>query len=145
MKKFHVLLAILLTSSFLFTQNITAQTTPTTAEVNSFLNGHHFLVTYREGEVIYGTYYFTEIHYCPSGHYMLYGRSTKKTVMGNDQNSNWQEAGNWKVINYNGNVGVYYKTTIGQEKFFAAYRLSNGKLSFGEGVSVVLQGKANCN
>jgi hypothetical protein len=144
MKRFHVLFAILFTSSALFTQNTSAQSIPTEAEVNKFLNNNHFLVTYREGEVVYGTYYYIEIHYCPSGYYGLYGKSVKKTVLGNEQVNNWQEFGNWKVTKYNGNTGVYYKTTTAQEKFFPAYRLANGSLSFGEGVSIVLQGKAIC-
>jgi len=144
MKKFHLLMAIIFTFSVLFTQNTIAQSIPTVAEVNNFIVNNHFLVTYREGEVVYGTYYFIEIHYCPSGLYGLYGKSVKQTVMGNEQHNNWQEYGTWKVIEYNGNVGVYYKTTTGQEKFFPVYLLPNGNLSFGEGVSVVKQGEAIC-
>src|SRR5437762_7671003 len=116
MKSFHVLLAVIFTSSVLFTRSASAQSIPTTTEVNKFLNNNHFRVTYREGEVVYGTYYFIEVHYCPSGYYGLYGKSVKKTVLGNEQINNWQEFGNWKAIKYNGNVGVYYKTTKGQEK-----------------------------
>lgn len=145
MKNFRVLLAIIFSSSILVSQNTFAQSSPTITEVHNFLNGKRFLVTYREGGVAYGTYYFTEIHYCRSGNYGLVGKSVKKTVLGNEQNNNWQEAGIWKIINYNNSVGIYYKTNMGQVKFFPAYRSRNGGLSFGEGVSVVLQGKANCN
>jgi hypothetical protein len=145
MKTFHLLVAVLLSYSVLSTQNIRAQSIPTVAELNRFVNNSHFLVTYREGEALYGTYYFIEIHYCPSGYYGLYGKSVKRTVLGNEQNNSWQEYGIWKVIEYNGIVGIYYKTTAGQEKFVPAYRLPNGNLSFGEGVSVVRQGQAICN
>ena len=145
MKNFHLLMALILTFSFIITQNTSAQSIPTVAEVNNFFNNNHFLVTYREGEVVYGTYYFIEIHYCSSGLYGLYGKSVKQTVMGNEQHNNWQEYGNWKVIDYNGNVGVYSITTTAQEKFVPVYRLPNGNLSIGEGVSIVKQGKAICN
>ena len=144
MKLFPVSFTVLLTFSLLATQGIQAQSTPTVAEVHGFLNNNHFLVTYREGEVVYGTYYFVDVHYCPSGTYGLAGKSIKKTVLGNEQVNNWQEFGSWKATKYGVNVGVYYKTTAGQEKFFPAYRLANGRLSFGEGISVVRQGKAVC-
>ena len=144
MKNFHLLMALMLTFSFIFTQNTNTQSIPTVAEVNDFINNNHFLITYREGEVVYGTYYFIEIHYCSSGLYGLYGKSVKQTVMGNEQHNNWQEYGNWKVIDYSGTVGVYYKTTTAQEKFVPVYRLPNGNLSIGEGVSIVKQGKAIC-
>lgn len=145
MKNFYLAAAIQLSFSVLFTQNIHAQSIPTVAEVNSFINNTHLLVTYREGEVVYGTYYFIEIHYCPSGGYGLYGKSVKKTVLGNEQRNNWQEFGNWKVVEYNGNVGVYYKTTVGEEKFVPVYRLPNGDLTTGAGVSIIKQGQAICN
>jgi len=145
MKNFHLLMTLILTFSFIFIQNTSAQSIPTVAEVNDFINNNHFLITYREGEVVYGTYYFIEIHYCSSGLYGLYGKSVKQTVMGNEQHNNWQEYGNWKVIDYNGTVGVYYKTATAQEKFVPVYRLPNGNLSIGEGVSIVKQGKAICN
>ena len=145
MKNFRLLMTLILTFSFIFIQNTTAQSIPTVAEVNDFINNNHFLITYREGEVVYGTYYFIEIHYCSSGLYGLYGKSVKQTVMGNEQHNNWQEYGNWKVIDYNGTVGVYYKTATAQEKFVPVYRLPNGNLSIGEGVTIVKQGKAICN
>ncbi len=145
MKYFLLLLFIIFTLSVSFTLNTNAQSIPTEAQVNKFINNNHFLVTYREGEVIYGTYFFIEIHYCASGYYGLYGKSVKKTVLGNEQRNNWQEFGSWKVTKYNGNVGLYYQPTTSQEKFFPLYRLPNGNLSLGEGISIVLQGKAICN
>jgi hypothetical protein len=144
MKYFHLLPAIILVSSVLCAQNTSAQSIPTVDEVNKLISNNQILVTYREGEVVYGTYFFIEIHYCPAG-YGLYGKTVKKTVLGNEQINKWQEFGTWKVIKYNENVGIYYKTTTGQEKYFPVYRLPNGNLSLGEGVSIVLQGKAICN
>jgi hypothetical protein len=145
MKNFQLLMAIILTCSVFYPQNTSAQSIPTVDEVNNFIKSNHFLITYREGEALYGTYYFIEIHYCSSGLYGLDGKSVKQTVMGNEQRNNWQEYGTWKVIEYNGIVGVYYKTTTAQEKFVPVYRLPNGNLSIGEGVSIVKQGEAICN
>jgi len=143
MKNFPLTTVLLLSFSVLFTQNTTAQSIPTVAEVNGFINNSQLLVTYREGEVLYGTYYFIEIHYCPNG-YGLYGRTVKKTVLGNEQKTNWQEFGTWKVMEYSGKTGVYYKTTTGQKNFVPVYRLANGNFTTGESVTIVKQGSAIC-
>ncbi len=71
------MIPILLCYFVLTAQQSTAQSIPTVAEVNKLISNNHLLVTYREGEVLYGTYYFIEIHYCPQG-YGLYGRTVKK-------------------------------------------------------------------
>ena len=145
MKHFYLVSVLILTSSVFFTKNSNAQTIPTVNELNDFISNNQFLITYREGEVVYGTYYFLEIHYCSSGLYGLYGKSVKQTVLGNEQHNNWQEYGNWKVMEYNGNVGIYYKTTTFQERFVPIYRLPDGSLLIGEGITIVKQGKAICN
>ena len=143
MKKINLLIVIVTFS--LFTQNINAQTIPTIAEVKNFLSNNHFLVTYKEGGAVYGTYYFVDIHYCASGMYALTGKSIKQTVMGNEQRNTWQEYGSWKVLEHNRQVGIYYQPANAQPKFFPMYRLGNGTLTSGEGVSIVRQGKAMCN
>lgn len=120
------------------------QTQPTKEEVFNFFNNQKILITYREGEVIYGTYYFLEIHYCPKGQYGLYGSTVKKTVLGNEQRNSWQEYGHWKVVEHNGLVGVYYKTLVGVENFVPIYRLNNGDFFIKEGISIVKQGPAIC-
>jgi len=113
--------------------------------VQYFFNNQNILITYREGEVIYGTYYFIEIHYCPGGQYGLYGNSVKQTVLGNEQRGNWQEFGTWKVTAQDGAVGIYYVTTEGVQQFVPIYKLSNGDLFVREGVTIVKQGQAICN
>ncbi|GEM_PF-1070266 len=145
MKTFYASFSIVFILSLFIVKTINAQTIPTVSEVHNFISNNHFLITYREGEVIYGTYYFIEIHYCTNGYYGLYGKMIKRTVMGNEQHNNWQEFGSWKVIENNGNVGIYYKTTAAQEKFFPVYLLPDGNYSIGEGISIVKQGKAKCN
>ena len=61
----HQTLGILL---FFTISTMSAQTIPTVEEVQNFLSNQNILLTYREGEAIYGTYYFIEIHYCPQGY-----------------------------------------------------------------------------
>ncbi len=141
MKNLILFLIVILTFSI---APANAQTVPTVEEVKTFINDNHFLITSREGEVLYGTYFFIEVHYCPDGKYGLYGKSIKRTVMGNEQHNNWQEFGTWKVINHNGVTGIFYKTTALQEKFFPVYRLANGDFWMGEGITIVKKGKAIC-
>ncbi len=145
MKKFIMLLAFLPASSVFLPQSSNAQSVPTVTELNNFISGNQFLITYREGEAVYGTYYFMEIHYCATGGYGLYGKSVKQTVLGNEQHNNWQEYGNWQVMELNGNVGIYYKTTTFQERFVPIYRLPDGSFFIGEGITIVKQGEAICN
>ncbi len=137
-------IALLILGFVLYSIPGKAQTTPTYEEVQYFFNNQNILLTYREGEVIYGTYYFIEIHYCPNGQYGLYGNSVKKTVLGNEQRSNWQEFGTWKVMNQDGYVGLYYEATSGEQQFVPIYKLNNGDLFISEGTTIVNQGQADC-
>ena len=134
---------ILFTLTF-STQTIEAQTNPTLDELQQFFNGEQLLITYREGEVLYGTYYFLEVHYCPNGYYGLYGNTVKRTVLDNEQRSNWQEYGTWKVMNKNGVNGIHYATTTGSQQFYPIYRLQNGDMFISEGITIVKEGKAIC-
>lgn len=137
-----ILLIAFLFCGFLPTE-VEAQTVPTVQEVHNFFNNQKKLVTYREGEALYGTYYFLEIHYCPNG-YGLYGNSVKKTVLGNEQRDNWQEFGTWKVVEQNGLVGIFYNTTAGAQNFIPIYKYGNGSYSSGEGITIVNKGAAIC-
>ena len=121
---------------------INAQATFSEDELHNFLNNKKILITYREGEVLYGTYYYIEIHYCPNG-YGLYGSTVKQTVLGNEQRSNWQEFGKWKTITQKGLVGIHYITNTGKQNFVPVYNY-NGRIFIKEGVTVLQKGKAIC-
>ncbi len=124
--------------------NSNAQSVPTVEEVHNFFSNQNILVTYRDGEAVYGTYYFLEIHYCPQG-YGLYGYSEKQTVMGNRQKNNWQEFGTWKAMEQNGLVGLFYTVqSTGAQNFVPVYKLADGSMSIGQGYSIVKQGAAIC-
>ena len=123
---------------------LNSQVNPSVDELNNYFNNQRLLLTYREGEVLLGTYYFIEIHYCPNGYYGLYGNTVKRTVLGNEQKSNWQEYGTWKITNQNGINGIYYVANNGNQKFYPLYRLANGDLFISEGVTIVKKGFAIC-
>ena len=123
---------------------LNSQVNPSVDELNNYFNNQRLLLTYREGEVLLGTYYFIEIHYCPNGYYGLYGNTVKRTVLGNEQKSNWQEYGTWKITNQNGINGIYYVANNGNQKFYPLYKLANGDLFISEGVTIVKKGLAIC-
>ncbi len=123
---------------------LTAQTNPSIDELHDFFNNQQLLLTYREGEVLYGTYYFIEIHYCANGYYGLYGHTVKQTVLGNEQKSNWKEYGTWKIINQGGINGIFCQATTGNIQFYPIYKLANGVFFVKEGVSIVKKGLAIC-
>jgi len=125
-------------------QTMKAQTNPSVEELHNFFNGRQLLITYREGEAVYGTYYFLEIHYCPNGFYGLYGTSEKQTVLDNVQKSSWQEFGNWKIITQDELNGIHYAATNGGQQFYPIYKLQNGDMFVSEGVSIVNRGAAIC-
>ncbi|WP_248722919.1 hypothetical protein [Seonamhaeicola sp. ML3] len=144
MRKFvYVLFFVVL--PMVYTNNISAQTNPSSEELHKFFNNEQLLITYREGEALYGTYYFLEIHYCSSGYYGLYGSTVKRTVLGNEQKSNWQEYGTWKITSQNGVNGIFCASTTGNQMFYPIYKLANGSMYISEGVSIVKKGRAICN
>lgn len=113
-------------------------------QLQSALSGNAFLVSYREGGPVYGTYYFYLTHYCPSGKYFTYARSVKQTVLGAEQVNNWQIFGTWKVSAGQGGVGVLYRDSQGGEQWVPITILPNGGLYAGDGISITLQGRAEC-
>jgi len=129
---------------FITSERLKAQTNPSSEELQEFFTGQQLLITYREGEALYGTYYFLEIHYCANGYYGLYGSTVKRTVLDNEQRSNWQEYGNWKITSENGLNGIESISLQGVRQFYPMYKLENGDMFIREGISIVKQGKAIC-
>ena len=144
MMKHHMTLGVFLFLGIVSSTTLQAQVTPSIDELHNYFNNQQLLLTYREGEVLYGTYYFLEIHYCANGYYGLYGNTVKKTVLGNEQKTNWQEYGTWKITSQNGINGILYVANNGNQQFYPLFKLSNGDLFIKDGVSIVRQGKAIC-
>ena len=140
----YILIGIFLILGISGSSTLQAQVNPSIGDLHTYFNNQQLLLTYREGEVIYGTYYFIEIHYCPNGYYGLYGNTVKQTVLGNEQKSNWQEFGTWKIINQEGINGIYYLANNGNQQFYPLYKLANGDLFISDGISIVKQGLATC-
>lgn len=136
--------ALLCFICFFNSEPLRAQTNPTVEELQNFFNGQQLLITYRHGEVLYGTYYFLEVHYCPNGYYGLYGRTVKRTVLDNEQRSNWQEYGTWKITTRDDLNGIEYVATTGAQQFYPLYKLPNGDMFLQEGITIVKQGLAIC-
>jgi len=139
-----ILIVGVLCMLYLNPQAMDAQTNPSIETLQNFFNGQQLLLTYREGEVVYGTYYFLEVHYCPNGYYGLYGNTVKQTVLGNEQKSNWQEYGTWKITSQNGLNGIFYASLNGGQQFYPVYQLANGDMFIREGLSIVKKGPAIC-
>ena len=72
-----------------------AQTDSQVQTVRESLSGQRFLITYRDGGALYGTFYFLDVQVCPSGTYITGARSEKKIVLGNVQVNTWAEVGRW--------------------------------------------------
>jgi len=115
-----------------------------TQAVKGYLSGQHVMVTYRQGGPVYGTYFFLQVHLCPSGRYMTFGQSRKQTVLGNEQVSNWRDQGQWDVGIYAGQLGIQYVSASGQANFVPVRIAQDGSIWAGNGVSVVRQGPAQC-
>lgn len=142
--KWYITIGLLIVLGSSFCMKLNAQVNPSIDELHNYFNNQQLLLTYREGEVLYGTYYFIEVHYCPNGYYGLYGNTVKRTVLGNEQRSNWQEFGTWKIINQNDINGIIYIPTNGNPQFYPLYKLANGDLFINEGITIVNQGLAIC-
>ncbi|WP_299554489.1 hypothetical protein [Seonamhaeicola sp.] len=142
--KYYAVFVFMVLTQFMCGEPLNAQVNPSVDELHRFFNNQQLLITYREGEVLYGTYYFLEVHYCPNGYYGLYGNTVKRTVLGNEQKSNWQEYGSWKITTQNGVNGIFYAATNGNRQFYPLYKLANGDLFIREGVTIVKKGTAIC-
>ena len=112
--------------------------------LGQYLSGQQILVSYREGGAVYGTYYFTEIHFCSTGQYVLLGQSRKQTVLGNEQVNNWREEGSWEIIRSQGEVGILYQPASRSDYFVPVSVLPNGQLWVADGVSIQRQGRMQC-
>jgi hypothetical protein len=109
-----------------------------------FFRGQKLLVTYRDGGPLYGTFFFLNVHFCPSGRYMTTGQSRRHTVLDNEQISNFSDRGSWDITTFEGQLVLRYVSDSGQANALPVHRLPNGSISVGEGISLVKQGVAQC-
>lgn len=148
---FATICAILIVASG-FPAMVQAQTDSETQTLKDYLAGQKFLVTYRQGGPVYGTYFFLTVHLCRSGNYQTFGQSRKQSVLDSrdtglpnaEQVHNWRDRGRWDVIVAAGQIGIQYLSSSGQTSFYPVRVGPNGQVSVGNGMTVVRQGPAQC-
>jgi hypothetical protein len=114
--------------------------------LRDYLAGRQFLVTYRQGGPVYGTYFFLTVNLCHSGNYVTFGQSRKQSVLDShgEQVNNWRDQGQWSVTTLGGSLGVRYLSLTGQISFYPVRIGPGGQVLVGNGMSVVRQGSAQC-
>lgn len=114
--------------------------------LKTYLDGQKFLVTYRQGGPVYGTYFFLEVHLCRSGNYITYGQSRKQNVVFDrtEQVHRWTDRGRWETGFYGGQLGVQYISMSGQVGVCPVRIGPNGEIYTNNGMSVVRKGAAQC-
>jgi len=114
------------------------------AAVKDFFNGQQMLVTYREGGALYGTFFTLQVHFCRSGRYVTFGESRRQTVLDNEQVNRFTDEGTWEITTFRGQLVLRYVSVSGEPNIVAVNVAPNGRVSLGEGITVVRQGLAQC-
>jgi hypothetical protein len=120
-----------------------SQVTPEEQTIKEFFSGQQMLVTYREGGSLYGTFFTLQVHFCRSGRYMTFGESRKHTVLDNEQVNTFSDEGTWEITTVRGQMVLKYVSVSGQPNTVPV-RVLNGRVSLGDGISVVRRGVAQC-
>ena len=115
------------------------------AAVRDFFNGQQMLVTYREGGPLYGTFFTLQVHFCRSGRYVTFGESRRQTVLDNEQVNRFTDEGTWEITIVRGQLVLQYVSVSGEPNIVAVNVAPNGRVSLGDGITVVRQGLARCS
>jgi hypothetical protein len=114
------------------------------AAIKDFFNGQQMLVTYREGGALYGTYFTLQVHFCRSGRYLTFGESRRQTVLDNEQVNRFTDEGTWEITPLLGRLVLKYVSVSGQPNAVVVNVAPNGRVSLGDGITVIRQGLAQC-
>lgn len=101
------------------------------------LVGRKVLFSYRKGGPIYGTYYFWYVNFCSQTGYWLVAESNRQTILDNEENHSWQDAGTWDVVYRNGVLVTRLESSSGGVTEFP--------LNDAASVRVTVQGDAVCD
>ncbi len=143
MNKYFRIWIPLAAAFFLFAAD--AQPGSERASIEQFFRGYRFALTYKEaGRPIYGTFTEAEIHFCPSGRYVSYGRNTRNTVMDNRQVSNWSDAGAWDVGLVQGAPALRYLSTSGSRDAVQVRLTADGGVTLNNGANLRRLGRSTC-
>jgi hypothetical protein len=113
--------------------------------VRSLLSGRTMMVTYRDGGPVYGTHQQIYVSFCPSGNYFSQGRSSRTTILENQERRSFSDQGTWSVSELGNLVAVQYRSISGQVTAFLVHLLPNGRIWAGNGITVIPQGAAPCS
>jgi hypothetical protein len=102
------------------------------------------LVTYRDGGPLYGTFFTLQVHFCRSGRYVTFGESRRQTILDNEQVNRFTDEGTWEITTFRGQLVLQYVSVSGQPNIVAVNVAPNGRVSLGDGITVVRQGPAQC-
>lgn len=75
---------------------------------------------------------------------MLFGKSRKQTVLGNEQVNNWEDYGIWNVIHVQGQVALQYRSRSGTGNIIPIHFLPDGRIQIPDGISLQKPGGAQC-
>lgn len=112
--------------------------------IKGYLQGYEFQITYREGEALYGTYFFLDVHFCSSGKYLSSVQTRKQTVLGNEQVNSWTDSGNWDVVPVRGYAALRYLSASGVQDVVPLQVLPDGSVRPLSGAFMQRQGKTHC-
>jgi hypothetical protein len=121
-----------------------AQTKTDVQYITGYLKGHEFQITYREGGVQYGTFFFLDVHFCASGQYWSANQSRKQTVLGNEQVNTWNDSGTWTVALVRGYPALHYRSASGAQDIAPLQVQADGSVGLVSGAFMKRVGKARC-
>ena len=144
--KMHWKNILLVALSFLFlaVHPSYAQTDKELDYIKGYLQGYEFQITYREGEALYGTYFFLDVHFCSSGKYLSSVQTRKQTVLGNEQVNSWTDSGTWDVVPIRGYAALRYLSASGVQDVVPLQILPDGSVRPLSGAFMQRQGKTHC-
>lgn len=123
---------------------VQAQSKRQVERIKQELSGRVVQMTYRVGEVVYGTYYIDTVTFCRSGQYASESQSRKQTVLDNVQPGSSRDAGQWTVIYSQGQYFIQFSSRYGSVNYLPVALYRNGSISMGNGVSARFLGRARC-
>jgi hypothetical protein len=112
--------------------------------IKEYLSGHEFQITYREGGVQYGTFFFLDVHFCASGSYWSSNQSRKQTVLGNEQVSTWNDSGTWDVLSVQGYPSMRYTSVSGVQDVVPLQIQADGTVRPTSGAFMKRLSRARC-
>jgi len=144
--KMHWRTALLVALSFFFlpAHPAYAQTDKEVHYIKAYLRGYEFQITYREGEALYGTYFFLDVHFCSSGQYLSSVQTRKQTVLGNEQVNSWNDRGNWDVVPVRGYAALRYLSASGAQDVVPLQLLPDGSIRPLSGAFMKRLGTTRC-